>query len=94
VVSTEIADIFTSNALKNGLVPVVVDAETHARLVEHPGEPVSVDLENNELRFANQVVTFTIEAFARQCLLEGVDPMGWLIARTPDIEAYEQKCAA
>lgn len=94
VISTEIADIFTSNALKNGLVPVVVDAETHARLVEHPGEPVSVDLKNNELRFANHVVTFTIEAFARQCLLEGVDPMGWLIGRTPDIEAYEQKSAA
>jgi 3-isopropylmalate/(R)-2-methylmalate dehydratase small subunit len=94
VISTEIADIFTSNALKNGLVPVVVDAETHARLVAHPGEPVSVDLEHNELRFANHVVSFTIESFARQCLLEGVDPLGWLIGRTSEIEAYEQRCAA
>jgi 3-isopropylmalate/(R)-2-methylmalate dehydratase small subunit len=94
VVSTEIADIFTSNALKNGLVPVVVDAETHARLVESPGEQVTVDLEAGELRFANHVVEFSIESFARQCLLEGVDPLGWLIAREPQIQAYEQECAA
>jgi 3-isopropylmalate/(R)-2-methylmalate dehydratase small subunit len=94
VISTEIADIFTSNALKNGLVPVVVDAETHARLVERPGEPVTVDLAAGELRFANHVVAFAIESFARQCLLEGVDPMGWLISRLPEIDAYEQRCAA
>jgi 3-isopropylmalate/(R)-2-methylmalate dehydratase small subunit len=94
VVSTEIADIFTSNALKNGLVPVVVDGETHARLVEHPGEEVSVDLEASELRFANHVVAFAVEPFARQCLLEGVDPLGWLIARQPQIAAFEQEYAA
>jgi 3-isopropylmalate/(R)-2-methylmalate dehydratase small subunit len=94
VVSTEIADIFTSNALKNGLVPVVVDAETHARLVETPGEQVTVDLEAGELRFANHVVEFRIESFARQCLLDGVDPLGWLIARQPQIQAYEQRFAS
>jgi len=94
VVSTEIADIFTSNALKNGLVPVVVDEATHARLTANPGEPVCVDLEAEELRFGNHVVGFHIEPFARQCLLEGVDPLGWLTARLPEIEAYESKCAA
>jgi 3-isopropylmalate/(R)-2-methylmalate dehydratase small subunit len=94
VISTEIADIFTSNALNNGLVPVVVDAEAHSWLIEHPGETVSVDLQAGELRFANHVVEFHIESFARQCLLEGVDPMGWLIGRVPEIEAFEQRCAA
>jgi 3-isopropylmalate/(R)-2-methylmalate dehydratase small subunit len=94
VVSTGIADIFTSNALKNGLVPVVVDAETHARLVETPGEEVSVDLQAGELRFANHVVNFTIEPFARQCLLDGVDPLGWLLSRQPRIQAYEQRLAS
>jgi 3-isopropylmalate/(R)-2-methylmalate dehydratase small subunit len=94
VISTEIADIFTSNALKNGLLPVVVDEETHARLVEHPGEAVTVDLEAGELRVGNHVVRFTIEPFSRECLLEGVDTLGWLLARTPAIEAFERAQAA
>jgi 3-isopropylmalate/(R)-2-methylmalate dehydratase small subunit len=94
VISTEIADIFSSNALKNGIVPIVVDTETHARLMEHPGEAVTVDLENLELRAGNHVTAFKIEAFARQCLLEGVDTLGWLTSRLPAIEAYEKDHAA
>jgi 3-isopropylmalate/(R)-2-methylmalate dehydratase small subunit len=94
VISTEIADIFTSNALKNGLLPIVVDDETHERLREHPGEPITVDLERNELRMGNHVVSFSVEPFSRECLLEGVDTLGWLIARIPAIEAYEQEHAA
>ena len=94
VVSTEIADIFTSNALKNGLLPVVVDEETHARLVEHAGEPVTIDLQANELRMGNHVVSFRVEPFSRECLLEGVDTLGWLAARIPAIEAYEREHAA
>ena len=94
VVSTEIADIFTSNALKNGLLPVVVDEETHARLVEHAGEPVTIDLQANELRMGNHVVSFRVEPFSRECLLDGVDTLGWLAARIPAIEAYEREHAA
>ena len=94
VVSTEIADIFTSNALKNGLLPVVVDEQTHARLLEHPGEAVSIDLQAGELRMGNHVVRFTVEPFARECLLEGVDTLGWLVARAPAIDAYEREHAA
>jgi 3-isopropylmalate/(R)-2-methylmalate dehydratase small subunit len=94
VISTEIADIFTSNALKNGLLPVVVDEETHARLLEHPGEPITIDLPNNELRMGNHVVRFQVEPFSRECLLEGVDTLGWLIARIPAIEAFEKEHAA
>ena len=90
VVSTEIADIFTSNALKNGLLPVVVDEETHARLVEHAGEPVTIDLQAGELRMGNHVVSFQVEPFSRECLLEGVDTLGWLINRLPAVEAFER----
>jgi 3-isopropylmalate/(R)-2-methylmalate dehydratase small subunit len=94
VISTEIADIFTSNALKNGLLPVVVDEDTHARLLEHPGEQVTIDLERNELRMGNHVVNFSVEPFSRECLLEGVDTLGWLIARIPATEAFEREHAA
>ena len=94
MVSTEIADIFTSNALKNGLLPVVVDEETHARLLEHPGEAVTIDLQANELRMGNHVVSFRVEPFSRECLLDGVDTLGWLAARIPAIEAYEREHAA
>jgi 3-isopropylmalate/(R)-2-methylmalate dehydratase small subunit len=94
VVSTEIADIFTSNALKNGLLPVIVDPATLDRLMAHPGEPVTIDLERNELRYGNHVVSFKIEPFARECLLNGVDTLGWLLKQTPQIERYERDHAA
>lgn len=90
VISTEIADIFTSNSLKNGLLPIVVDKSTHAKLLANPQQRVTIDLEANELRLEDGTVfVFKIEEFARQCLLEGVDAMGWLLKRTPAIEAYE-----
>ena len=94
VISTEIADIFTSNCLKNGLLPIVVDEQTHARLVEHPGETVTVDLEANEVRFGNHVCGFRVEPFARRCLMDGVDTLGWLMGRLPAIEAFEQRRVA
>ncbi len=94
VVSTEIADIFTSNALKNGLLPVVIDPASWELLAAHPGENATIDLESCELRFGNHVAKFEIEAFARRCLLDGVDTMGWLMERLPSIEAYEKQRAA
>lgn len=94
VISTSIADIFTSNALKNGLVPVVVDAETHARLLADPGARATIDLERCELSFGNEApVGFSLEPFARRCLIEGVDPLGWLLERLPNIEAFETRAA-
>ena len=91
VISTEIADIFKSNCLKNGLLPVVVDKATHEKLLKGPQQRVTIDLEKNELKLEDGTVfTFAIEAFARQCLLEGVDAMGWLLKRLPEIEAFEQ----
>lgn len=90
VISTGIADIFTSNALKNGLLPIVVDQATWDDLVAHPEQPVTIDLEAGEVRRGNHPpVSFAVEAFARECLLQGVDPLGWIQSRLPAIEAFE-----
>ena len=92
VVSTEIADIFTSNALKNGLLPVVVDQATWDDLAAHPDQPITVDLDSSTIRRGNaEPVAFVVESFARQCLLDGVDTLGWLQARLPAIEAFERR---
>ena len=92
VVSTSIADIFTSNALKNGLLPIVVSQAVWDDLAAHPDQPVTIDLEAQTIRRGNAEPTpFRVEAFARQCLLDGVDAMGWLTARLPDIEAFERR---
>jgi 3-isopropylmalate/(R)-2-methylmalate dehydratase small subunit len=92
VISTSIADIFSSNALKNGLLAIQVDPATHGRLLADPGARVSIDLERSELTFGNEPpVAFSVEPFARRCLLEGVDTLGWLADRLPLIESYEAR---
>jgi 3-isopropylmalate/(R)-2-methylmalate dehydratase small subunit len=90
VISTEIADIFRGNSLKNGLLPVIVDEQTSHWLLEHPGAEVDIDLENARLTLpTGAVVTFPIEAFARHCLLNGIDELGYLRGKLDSIERYE-----
>ncbi|MGB5587134.1 MAG: 3-isopropylmalate dehydratase small subunit [Gammaproteobacteria bacterium] len=92
VISTEIADIFRSNALRNGLLALVVEADVHDWLMARPGVEVSIDLEACRLHAGDEVDTgFDIEPFARYCLLNGIDPLGYLLSRTPDIECYEAR---
>ena len=92
VVSTEIADIFTSNALKNGLLPVIVSQAVWDDLAAHAEQPITVDLEASTIQRGNaEPVAFKVESFARQCLLDGVDTLGWLQARLPDIQAFERR---
>lgn len=92
VVSTEIADIFRNNSLKNGLLPVVVDDATHAWLLAHPGVEIAIDLEQCALFLPDgRRVTFPVESFARYCLLNGVDETGYLLSQLPAIEAYERE---
>ena len=92
VISSDIADIFKSNAQKNGLLPVEVDEETHKRLLASPGVEVTIDLETCEVTFGDgEKGQFAIEPFARRCLLDGVDPLGYLLNHTSDIEAYERQ---
>jgi 3-isopropylmalate/(R)-2-methylmalate dehydratase small subunit len=92
VISTEIADIFRSNALKNGLLPVVVDEATALWLLAHPGAEVEVDLESTSVRLPGALESrFPIEAFARYCLLNGVDELGFLLSKEDAISAYERR---
>ena len=92
VVSTGIADIFRGNALKNGLLPVIVDRATHGWLMEHPGADVTIDLESTTLTLpSGRAVRFPLEPFARYCLTNGVDELGFLLGREKEIRAYEMR---
>jgi 3-isopropylmalate/(R)-2-methylmalate dehydratase small subunit len=92
VVSTRFADIFHGNALKNGLLPITVPADVHARLLHWPesGAQLTIDLERETLTLPDgTAVTFPIDPFAKHCLLTGVDELGYLLTQAPAIEAYE-----
>jgi len=90
VVSTEIAGIFRSNSLKNGLLPIIVDAANHRWLVENPGAEVSIDLATSTLAMNGKRVTFPIDRFSRYCLMNGIDQLGFLLDHEGAIRRYEQ----
>jgi 3-isopropylmalate/(R)-2-methylmalate dehydratase small subunit len=90
VVSTEIADIFRSNSLKNGLLPVIVDASTHRWLLDNPGAQVRIDLETTTLEANGERVSFPIDRFSRYCLMNGIDQLGFLLEQRDAIARYEQ----
>ncbi len=91
MISTQIADIFRSNALKNGLLPIIVEPKIHDRLTEHAGEFLEIDLQEQTLTMANgNIVEFPIDPFAKTCLLNGIDPLGFLLQQEADIAAYEK----
>jgi 3-isopropylmalate/(R)-2-methylmalate dehydratase small subunit len=90
VISAEIADIFRSNALKNGLLPIVIDAASAAWLLSHPGAELLIDLEASEVMLpGGERVPFQIERFARYCLLNGLDELGFLRSQEPAIARFE-----
>ena len=99
VISTYFADIFRNNALKNGLLPIQVDQETYYQLAslfeEDPSATVAVDLASQQVTLpGGQKVGFPVEPFAKHCLLNGVDQLGFLMTEDPKIAAYEQSHAA
>jgi 3-isopropylmalate/(R)-2-methylmalate dehydratase small subunit len=89
VISSEIADIFRSNALKNGLIACVVDEHTHQALLADPGADVCVDLARAEVRWRAHVCSFPIDAFTQHCLLQGVDQLGFILQQQAAITAFE-----
>jgi 3-isopropylmalate/(R)-2-methylmalate dehydratase small subunit len=92
IVSTSFADIFQNNSLKNGLITIIVDLETHKWLIEHPATELTVDLENTEIILENgKAISFPIDSFARYCLLHGVDQLGYILKHDSEITAYENK---
>ncbi len=91
VISTEIADIFTNNSLKNGLIPVIVNQDTHALLLESPGTELTIDIDAQLLTLANGTsIEFPLDGFARYCLLKGIDQLGYLQQQLHSIERFEE----
>jgi 3-isopropylmalate/(R)-2-methylmalate dehydratase small subunit len=94
VISTSFADIFRNNALKNGLLPIVVDAETHRMLYEVleevPHAEVTIDLATQTVTLpTGQTVSFPIDGFSKTCLLKGTDELGYLLGFEKQIAEYE-----
>jgi 3-isopropylmalate/(R)-2-methylmalate dehydratase small subunit len=94
IISTDFADIFRNNALKNGLLPVIVDEETHRQLVslaeEDPTSEITINLEEQTLTLPDgRTVTFPIDGFSKHCLLNGIDQMGYLLEMSDDTESFE-----
>jgi 3-isopropylmalate/(R)-2-methylmalate dehydratase small subunit len=94
VISTGFADIFRNNSLKLGLLPIIVDEETHFQLMslieEEPDTQINIDLKNQTLTLPDgRQVTFPIDQFSKTCILNGVDQLGYLQSHASTIEAYE-----
>jgi 3-isopropylmalate/(R)-2-methylmalate dehydratase small subunit len=95
VVSTSFADIFRQNALKNSLLPVAVPREIHAELFALPPEAtVRIDLAAQTLTMPDgRLVEFPVDAFAKHCLLNGVDELGYILEQETAIASYEARRA-
>ena len=90
LISPSFADIFRQNCLKNGLLPIVVDAKTHALL--KPGTGVTIDLAAQTLSIENgPTVTFPIDSFSKTCVLEGIDEIGYILKHSDAISAFEAR---
>ena len=92
VISAEIADIFRSNALKNGLLPIVLDAAVVDELLAHPGIELDIDVAASTVTLPDgRSFAFPIDGFARTCLLEGVDQLGYLLKQSTAIQSFEER---
>ncbi len=95
VISTSFADIFRNNALKNGLLPVIVDAETHKMLMglakQTPGAKLIIDLAKQTLTFPGGSATFPIDSFNKTCLINDVDELGYILSFDKEIAAFENR---
>jgi 3-isopropylmalate/(R)-2-methylmalate dehydratase small subunit len=92
VISAEIADIFRSNALKNGLLPIVLDAAVVDELLANPGIELDIDVAASTVALPDgRSFAFPIDGFARTCLLEGVDQLGYLLKQSSAIQSFEEQ---
>ena len=93
VISTSFADIFRSNALKNGLLPIIVDEANHRMLFDLiekvPTAELTIDLMSQTVTFPNGSVTFPIDPFNKTCLLNGIDELGYIMGFEKEITVYE-----
>ena len=95
VLSSEIADIFRSNALKNGLLALQISVQEHTFLLNNPGIELAIDLQQCQIELPDGGrFSFSMDGFARTCLLQGVDQLGYLLNHQSAIDAYEQSRSA
>jgi 3-isopropylmalate/(R)-2-methylmalate dehydratase small subunit len=91
VISSQFADIFRSNSLKNGLLPVMVEPHVIEFLFEHPGHTVRIDIRNSVLTVPDYgEFKFPIDPFSAYCLTRGINQLEFLLENEPEISAYEQ----
>ena len=91
VLCSEIADIFRGNALKNGLLAIVLEEAEHRWLLRNPGIELSIDVREQSIALPDGGrIRFQLEPFARHCLLNGVDQLGFLLQHADAITQYEQ----
>jgi 3-isopropylmalate/(R)-2-methylmalate dehydratase small subunit len=98
VISTTIADIFRSNSMKNGLLPIILTLEEHRQLKDEiqksPNAEVTINLEKQQITFpSGKNATFPIDPFSKFCLLNGVDELEYLRRFSKEVEQYEAKYA-
>ena len=91
VISSSIADIFYTNAIKNGLAVIVVSKSQHEFLLAQNGSEIKVDLQQQKIVCQDHVIEFEMEAFARYCLLNGVDQLEFLLGKMDQINSYENQ---
>lgn len=92
IISTQIADIFRSNSIKNGLLPIVVDAKAHAYLSSHPETKVEIDVANTTCNIEGYgLVEFPLDDFSRYCLSHNYDQLDYLLAQSGKIKAFENR---
>lgn len=94
VISTSFADIFRNNSLKLGLLPIIVDKETHYQLLslitEEPDTHITIDLANQSVQLPDgRKVQFPIDTFSKTCILNGIDQLGYLQRHSSAVEAFE-----
>jgi 3-isopropylmalate/(R)-2-methylmalate dehydratase small subunit len=92
VISTQFADIFSNNSLKNGLLPIVLDEDSHEWLIANPGAVVDIDVAASTLKLPDgRCIDFPLDSFSQQCLLNGIDQLGFLQSKESDIDRFEQE---
>jgi len=98
LISTSFADIFKENSLKNGVLTIELDPQTHAKLVAafkaSPESEMTVDLEKQQINYGSVQASFQVNSFSRTCLLEGLDELGYILRHEPQIVAFEKVSAS
>ena len=94
VISAEISDIFRSNSLKNGLLPIMLDTTVVDELLASPGIELDIDVAASTVTLPDgRSFSFPIDGFARTCLLEGVDQLGYLLKQSSAIQSFEERAS-